>query len=471
MTYRHRSLSLNTLLMLAMATGMAAGIAAWSHSDAAAAGADPASEPAYLGQTDRDWTAEIASAEKRVAAARTAADADPQQLADALTLLGDAQFGAKNLVAAEAAYTEALQIVEPRVGPASDKLLGPTQGLGYTLAATGKHERAVVLLEKALIVSRRNFGLFDTRQQGLLRQLAQSLTAVDAVGPAEQHLLYLLRLGERAYGPRDVRMVPLLCSVGDWYTQIGSLSRARENYRLGLAIAEKNSGQASLAAIEPLRGFAATYRQELFLSDAGLLAQSEPKQSAADFPTREERPIAAHSLNIQGERALLRAVQILETNPDPPTSLMIHTLVDVGDWYQVRTLPEKALPYYRRASALVVPPVSADAAPNDPFAFPVQVYLPTPSLATRNRSRPDAEIEERFVQVEFTVTHEGAVKDERVADRDATARQAAETLSAIRAARYRPKFVAGEPVDTTAVSYRQTFRQRKDKDAEKDKTS
>jgi outer membrane biosynthesis protein TonB len=83
-------------------------------------------------------------------------------------------------------------------------------------------------------------------------------------------------------------------------------------------------------------------------------------------------------------------------------------------------------------------------------------------LAIRNFNRPPEELVERFVQAEFTVTAQGGVKEIRVAEQDATPRQIAETLDAVRASRYRPKFVNGEPVETTAVIYRQVFKQRKE---------
>jgi outer membrane biosynthesis protein TonB len=83
-------------------------------------------------------------------------------------------------------------------------------------------------------------------------------------------------------------------------------------------------------------------------------------------------------------------------------------------------------------------------------------------LATRNLNRSDEDVEHHFVQVAFTVGADGAVRDEAVIDQDATPRQVAETLVAVRTARYRPKFVNGEAVDTKDVTIRQMFRQRKD---------
>ena len=51
----------------------------------------------------------------------------------------------------------------------------------------------------------------------------------------------------------------------------------------------------------------------------------------------------------------------------------------------------------------------------------------------------------------------GSVRSERVIDRDATKSMVDETMSALRAARYRPRFADGKPQDTPAVTYRQLF--------------
>src|SRR4029078_11307747 len=104
----------------------------------AARGAEPAHRPEsqqeYWAQVDRrDWSAAIAAAEQLVAAARENAKQQPLALAEALSLLGNANYGAQNYEAAERAFTEAVQTVEQHAGAASPKLLDPLRGLGYTL--------------------------------------------------------------------------------------------------------------------------------------------------------------------------------------------------------------------------------------------------------------------------------------------------------------------------------------------------
>lgn len=427
----------------------------------------PSSQQEYWARFDnKDWDAAIAAAEQLVAAARPATEESAIRLGEALALLGNAQLGKGNLVAAEAAFNESLQLTERYAGASSAKMVDPLRGLGYTLAAEGKHPQAIPYMDRALLISRRNAGLFDVSQQGLLRQLATSLTTLGQATDAERHMQYLLRLGEHVYGVDDPRMIALHCTVGEWYAEIGQMEPARLNYRTALGIAERKLGRNSLATIEPLRSLADSYTREVLLSHFEILTRTKQPPSNVDGTGGAGEPLNPRYLSGDGERALARALKVLDSNTERPDQLLIETLLQTGDWYLTKQQTEKALPYYRRAASLISSsagqPAKDTSGIESALSFPVQVYYPTPSLATRNLTRPPNEVNERFVQVEFTVTRDGSVKNERIADKDATERQISQTLDAIRAARYRPKFVDGNPVETTALSYRQVFRQRKE---------
>lgn len=427
----------------------------------------PPAQQEYWTRFDKqDWDAAIASAQQLVDAAR-ASKAPPDKLADNLALLGKAQLGKKDFVAAEATFAEALKLIEPIARGADSRLVTPLEGMGFALAGQTKHAPAVTYMERALAFSRRSGGLFDLEQLDILQQLATSLTALGQTETADQHMRYMVRVGEHAYGADDPRMAPLLCLIGDWYSQRGQVMEARELYRNALAIVEKKLGRNDLAAVEPLRSLAQSYIREVFLSNYGIRTQIDKLSASPDGSSGEVQPINPRYLSSDGERALLRSLAIVEANPKRPPNLLTDTLLQLGDWYQVKQQPDKALPYYLRVSSmLTADPTLAAAVKEAVLGFPVQVYYPTPQLATRNLSRPDSDVIERFVQVEFTVLPDGTTKDERVVDQDATARQASQTIEAIRAARYRPKFLQGKPVETQAVSYRQVFKQRKEKDSE-----
>ena len=91
----------------------------------------------------------------------------------------------------------------------------------------------------------------------------------------------------------------------------------------------------------------------------------------------------------------------------------------------------------------------------------MRIYYPLPPLAMRNRQLSPEQIDEKFVSVEFTVTGNGDVQDAKVIEQNGTSRQASEALQAIRASRFRPKFVNGEPVDTQGVINKEVFKMRK----------
>src|SRR5689334_7742473 len=93
-------------------------------------GSPLAAKQEYQAQFERrDWAGAATTAQKLVDTARLKAKTDPLGLADALVLLGSAEAGSKNAIAAEQHFGEALQLVEGRVGPASSRLIEPLAGL------------------------------------------------------------------------------------------------------------------------------------------------------------------------------------------------------------------------------------------------------------------------------------------------------------------------------------------------------
>ncbi len=430
----------------------------------------PESQQEFWARYDkRDWSAAIEEARQLVQRANEHAKAKPQELATALTLLGNAQLSGGDKVNAEVSYREALRITELQGNGSDPALLDPLRGLGYTLALLDRHEEAVPYLERALNLSRRNYGLFDLSQQGLLRQLATSLTRIDRMVDGAKQMLYLQRVGERTYGERDPRMAPLLCVIGDWYVDTGNFMLGRDRFRDAIQIVERKLGKNDPALVEPLRGVARSYVQEIYFYSHGY--QPLQERTMMDPTSLEPKGINPKYINSDGERSLQRALAILDARPDTTPLVLADALIQFGDWYQIKHQPEKALTYYRRAATLnaSIDTTSPEAAAA-PLSFPVRVYYPMPPLAMRNRQLAPEQIDEKFVSVQFTVTGLGDVQDAKVIEQNGTQRQASEALEAVRAARYRPKFVNGEPVETTGVVMREVFKMRKQDEAEASKT-
>jgi tetratricopeptide (TPR) repeat protein len=406
----------------------------------------PESQQEYWAQFDqRDWDAAAEAARKLVEVAREKAKQKPLALAEALSLLGNAQRGQRDYAAAEVTYAEALALVEANSGSMSSNLLEPLEGMGLTLAASDQHDKAIPYLDRALLISHRNYGLFDLSQQPLLRQLAASLARTGRLQEAERQMQYLQRVGERAYGRRDPRMVPIMLLVGDWYADVGEFTPARLIYRDAIDIVDRKLGTSDLAAVEPLRHLAESYTQEIEYSTRGLATDRSRPPTDADGSSNEFKSLNPRYIDSDGEKALERALKILESQPNAPRRIVMETLVQTGDWFQIKAQSDKALTYYRRAAALATEDQGDGQSEPAILSFPVRVYYPAPIMVSRNALLPPDQAEEKYVQVEFTVTHDGDVANAKV----------------IRGARFRPKFVNGEPVETPGVTQREVFKVRK----------
>lgn len=417
----------------------------------AAAGVEPDSIlPESSAASTQQPTPDIEAAVARVDAARARAQDDPLALEEALVALGDALFDAGQYAPAETVYTEALQLSEHRHGAKSVRTLAPLLGLGNTLAESGRHEEAVSYLQRAVAVTRTTHGVFDARQQEALRTLAASLTALGDVSEAQDLMLYRVRVAEKTHGEADPNVIPALCELGDWFTQTAKPIEARMTFQVALNIIKLKLDDSDLAAVEPLRGLARTYMLSQSYPQSAMRSRVPPafRHDASGKPA-----VTTRNLDDEGERALRQALQILETNPHASPQARIDTLLQMGDWYQIKKSPQEALPHYQRAWQLMS---TAQPQPSSAvLSFPVRVYYPMPTIVAR--SRQPEQTQSTYVQVEFTVEADGSVSEARVVDHDTREQYAADILDAVRDARFRPRFVDGQPVATRAVSYREVI--------------
>lgn len=431
----------------------------------------PAAQQEYWSQVERkDWSAAIASAQALVEQARAEVNSDPIGLVRALTLLGSAQMRGSDLAGAEASFTEALELAERREGAASQHTLDPLRGLGFTLAAGGRHGEAVPYLDRALLIAHRTHGLFHVGQQPILRQLANSLTNTGEPLVAERHVNYMRQVGERSYGRDDPRMIPLLTSVADWHTEVGNFDDGRRIYREAVRLADKKLGPQDLALVEPLRHLAASFTYELFFGASGFMNPRKAVEVRDTGLMPQRRLGNPRYIDTEGQRALLRALDVINANADTPPQVLIDTLVETGDWYQVKQDYKKAVSYYRQAAQAYLAAPDRESLRN-PLAFPVRVYNPVAPAIARGNKIPLPDAQEVFVQLEFTVGADGLVKDAKVVESNVHSRATSEVLSAIRDARFRPRFENGEPVDTVAMSFREVFRARQRTDQGEDRDS
>lgn len=423
--------------------------------------------PAVVATTaDQRTSVDIAAAVARVDAARSRGDADSLELEDALTALGNALLNAGQFATAEGAFAEALRLAEAHRGPDREHQLEPLLGLATTLARSGRNDDAVPLLQRAVAIARKEYGLFDLRQQDMLMTLATSLTAIGRKEEAQDLMIYRARVAENAYGAESLEVIPSLCDLGNWFIDVGLTAEARTTFQVALNIAGSKRALNDPAIVEPLRGIARIYMRRQSYPDSALRPREAPPNyqfvtvgppPPARFDATGKAIVEPRVLNREGEYALQKALLVLEADPRASTQSRIETLIQMGDWYQIKKSPGDALPYYQRASQLIHAAPLLSGAAVTALDHPVRISYPTPDIVANVLALPPDETLAHYVQVEFNVGADGAVSDARVVDHDTRDRYADQILDAVRAARFRPKFVDGQAVATPAMTYREVF--------------
>jgi TonB family protein len=144
------------------------------------------------------------------------------------------------------------------------------------------------------------------------------------------------------------------------------------------------------------------------------------------------------------------ALQAIEKNQPVDHKRRGDTLLELGDWYMSAGGLGRGVDTYREAwkDYVLAGDTTVLTQPR------LLSYRPPPASSKRSSLKPD-EAEEHFVEVKFTVTKDGRTEDVRVAGSNATENIQHATASAVKKARYSPKFEGGEPVETRDVTLRE----------------
>ena len=371
---------------------------------------------------------------------------DARALVNPLTNLGTVHYRLKDYGEAEKEYQRSVDILEKTAGTTDRQLLRPLQGLGASHFAESEYVDASVALKRAIDLSRNLDGLFNAEQLQILEPLISSYVALDLTQEAEKEQQYALRVAETSYGRMDARMLKPLDRYGRWLEAIGRYTSARLLYARALTIAEQTSGRGTLVAVEPLLGIARSYRLE-YVNGA---EEVPAAQDAFSQPDMTGISSDSQRLNPDGERALRLALQAIEKNQPVDHKRRGDTLLELGDWYLSAGGMARGVETYGDAWKEYV-----QAGDTTVLTQPrLLVYRAPPTSSKRSSLKPD-ESEERFVEVKFNVLKDGRSDAVELAGSDAPESAQRAMVSALKKARYSPKFEAGEAVETRGMTLRE----------------
>ena len=377
-----------------------------------------------------------------------------EERAAAYMELGRIQYSQSEFRDAVASFGKAVEELERAHDPSAIKLLGPLTSLGEAQMATGAFDEAGQSFGRAASIARRDGGVHDPRQQVPLERMAEAQALGGDLTGALGSLKYLERVSEATNGRRSKVHGVALSDIAERQCQYGFFFDGRGRHRDAVDILASASA-GTTEHIDALRAVARCNLHEL--SFLGIVTRAAPPARATgsgrpqsfNADSTSFRLRVARLMRRESEQALVQAAQLALASPTMSPGDKVDVLLEAGDWFQMKDHARTARAYYLQALQLT----GAESR----LAQPVLLLYSTPPMALSNPAQADTKQDARSVLVEFEVRSDGRVHSERVIDRHATKSMVDETLSALQAARYRPRFAEGKPQDTPAVTYRQLF--------------
>lgn len=331
----------------------------------------------------------------------------------------------------------------------------PVAGIPVVFEArTQQNEAIIEPTRRALSILRSRSGLYAAEQRPLLETLIEAESELGHVEQASRDLLWLERVNTAALSNDPIRHARELTRVGDWHCRLGDFFSGRARHRLAIKSARKLGVDAEVVSAELGLGRCALHEYSARgMRTSGATFEEyrgairDPALAGSD--QAGSRGGGGRGLRTEAESAVRDAARRATSSATLTAQAKADALLFAGDWFQLKGFTRTARGYYTAAAQL-------RSTIGDQLDTPVRVLYAIPPLALRAFSAKRAARNERFVVVEFTVRADGSVETPRVLERNVTKSMLDETLASLRSARYRPRVVDGEPVESRIVM-RQSF--------------
>ena len=347
------------------------------------------------------------------------------EMAVAISNLAESQRRARLYEDAEQNFLASVDLFRQLGGEFSEAVITPLMGLGVTYQSMNLHPEAVTALEEARTVSRRIHGLLGERQVDILNHIANSMAHMEMYEEADAQRLSGLRIMERIHGEDSLEILPQLYDHAMWLRDGYRFDRERDYYGRAMNIIRSFEGNGSSLMAQPLRQIGNSFRVQKLPEGRGI-------------------------------GSLRRALEILESQPEPDTIQIARVLRDIGDWNVAFSKIGPTGNEYRRAWSLLNEIEEGEEIQRRWFLEPNYVLREYPSTrGLTDAGEPGAL--PGHVLVSFDVLVSGRTTNIRILESVPPGLKDDTSARSIARSRFRPRMVDGEPVLAEGVARDFTF--------------
>jgi len=262
--------------------------------------------------------------------------------------------------------------------------------------------------------------------------------------------------------------------MADWFKLTGQLNDALKTYEKALAMIEKNE-LGETEKLQPLRGISTVmYLKGSRHSDEPLDEALQIVTNDPGFDHADELDALVHLADMQmirKKREIAQKNYQLAWNKLGSENRLTHELFSRPELLGVSRIADVSNAYFETVEgrSQVNKTVYRMKKDEGSFSFgskpkaPSTMVIGAPLSLCHSRALELAhtnnteDLEQYFVDVDFTVTKEGGVSNVSLVDSNAPYRLQRYVTNTLRRSRYRPTLWEGEAVDTDNIKLRQTF--------------
>lgn len=358
-------------------------------------------------------------------------------------------------VAQEQSFRKTIADLESTQGAYATALSEQLLSLALALQSQERHEEALSLFKRGMHLARINDGLHSTRQVPLLQgQIASHIALGNYLKADErQHYMYRVQVRNKDNGEP---LTMALMQQADWQRNAYLLGLGPQGYirimnmwdiyRLALNDIISREGNTSANLLPPLRGMLET--QYLI---SGYQWEGQSHISGDDLEARQNlnRFNAYRTQSYQKGSAVATAIHDIELqHEDEQGVAATRALVMLGDWQLWHGKQETAWRTYQDAMVELAERDDAQVQIDQLFGAPVAL----PDIASLRPLPPTVDSAEANILLEFGVNERGKVINlERRDDKEGIDAVAHRLMRKLRKTKFRPRFEAGQPVETEKI--------------------
>jgi len=363
-----------------------------------------------------------------------------------------------------------------------ENLIVPLTLLGDTFMVQKDIDAALDQYDRARHVARVSYGLFDARQLAIVYREADAYRKLGDMSAAAQREEYAYEVMRRSYEGHDIRQIPGLLRLGNFYLGTFNYLAARSMLTRAMSVYTSNEADRSVAAIPILEGIAQTHLFEKFPpfyidnSNDSRYDNPSPGLTTTDL---ESQHIAFNNFP-SGEKALQKVIEIRRSQ-SPEDKVATHrAMVALADWHLMFERNRHAHVLYThvyeemaQANALHLGTetdsdiaTDAHAEQQSPvdflnaeefFAGPILLYLPKPHNPRPPSANKRAKVTQGYVTLGFDVTPTGHVRKLKTLDSQPKRLMDFRVRRSMRLAIFRPQLINGVPVLAKAQTHTYRF--------------